>query len=758
MKTEIELKKLELGDDPLKNPDDDCLDRAVFAERIFKIIEGTPVAANMVIGIHGSWGTGKTTAMNFLRRYCEDAGHPVAAYNPWQFNNRQDAWQGFVSCIDKGMAKYQGKAIGSLKRKNALKKVSKKVREITAVTSIGKLAGSLILAPLEGLLEQTKQKVQDELYKVLKKKDKRLFVFIDDLDRAEPDILYDLLMLLNEIVNFKRCVYVIGLDVNVASQVITKKIGISDGKEFLDKIINWPFDLSAPTGFDWSELLEKELEKLDDNVKKEALLSIFPQLPRNPRKFKHFLRYINGLHKSFLSRFDDDELNWKILYLAQLLRIEFPNEFEKIMIREDVLDDLSSGLDNDRVFPCDSKEESNSPEWMQKVKKISQDLSDTKKERLKVLYKGLRDACGFVTPEQLKSHFLVIENPELFTWKEYRALKKKLLSSTDQKILDELKNFTGRSNKKKDIQSIREFLKMLIRDRENLLNENSGLSDEEEAIRGIKKDVEPVMKICSLVLDLDGIFTGRNPLFNKDVFLEWYENIIKWSHFKRRDKKKHVYSNIRELEKKLTIKLAPKLVPQASIILESLQLKYAPFFRPDIIEQMKAFKETHEKVLEILNKGLSDQLIVRFEKIDGIKDIWGEDKYLAEKRLLFYKSSLFHNKNFYKQLKEISQKASNNPEIQKNFLEYIRMLFYASTEHVGWVKQEEARKLLNEKEFMDIVWKAVVSRRIYRRTVGSLEKERVKIKKDILKDDKAFPVPKWWDDLISDVRDKISSG
>lgn len=90
MKTEIGLKKLELGDDPLKNPDDDCLDRAVFSERIFKIIEGTPVAANMVIGIHGAWGGGKTTTMNFLRWYCEDAGHPVAVYNPWQFNNRQE--------------------------------------------------------------------------------------------------------------------------------------------------------------------------------------------------------------------------------------------------------------------------------------------------------------------------------------------------------------------------------------------------------------------------------------------------------------------------------------------------------------------------------------------------------------------------------------------------------------------------------------------------------------------------------------------
>ena len=434
---------IELGiDAALEDPSDDCLDRAVFAKRIFKIIEGTPVSTNMTVGIHGSWGSGKTTTMNFLRWHCKEAGHPVALFNPWQFQNRQMAWNGFVSSIDKGIAEWQGKKIGTFKRQKSVKNISKTFRKVTAITKVGKIAGDLILAPLEGLLEQTRYKIQKELNKTLK--DKRLFVFIDDLDRAEPDILYDLLMLLNEIVNLNRCVYIIGLDVEIACQVIKNKIGFINGKEFLDKIVNWSFDLPEPTDFEWQALLDKEIEKLDKNIKKEALKAIFPQLPKNPRKFKHFLRYISGLHKSFLSRFDENELEWKVLYLAQLIKMEFPKVFQKIISRKDILDDISQGMILDRMKENNQslQESDKTPEWEQKLNDISNDVEEAKKAHLINLYKGLRESAGFnITHEDhLKKHLLVIEAPELFTWKEYKSFKKELILLTDEEILEKLRD------------------------------------------------------------------------------------------------------------------------------------------------------------------------------------------------------------------------------------------------------------------------------------------------------------------------------
>ena len=78
-------------DDPLIDPVDDCLDRDNFAKRIFVLIDNIPIDSHLRVGILGDWGSGKTTAMNFIKYYCQEKGHPVAMFHPWQFHSREDA-------------------------------------------------------------------------------------------------------------------------------------------------------------------------------------------------------------------------------------------------------------------------------------------------------------------------------------------------------------------------------------------------------------------------------------------------------------------------------------------------------------------------------------------------------------------------------------------------------------------------------------------------------------------------------------------
>jgi len=745
-----EERALEEGsiDAPLENPEFDCLDRAIFAQRIFKIIEGTPKVSNLTIGILGSWGFGKTTTMNFLKFYCRQAGHSVASYNPWQFHSREDAWKGFVSSIDKGIAIWQGKKLPSLKRQAIVKKVSEKFRDVTAITEVGKIAGTLILQPLEGLLKQTKQKVQKELDKALK--DKRLFVFIDDLDRAEPDILYDHLMLLNEVVDLKRCVYIIGLDIDTASRVIQHKIGftnLTDKRDFFNKIISWQFNLPQPTDFDWYELLDKEVEKLNKNLKKDALISIFPYLPKNPRRFKHFLRYLSALHQSFLDRFDDSELNWKVLYMAQLIRIEFPEIFIKLISTKEILEDISSGLLTDSIArDSRGKQKDEIPNWRKNIQEITKDYDENRKVRFTDLYRGLRESGGFILPEQLQNHLLVVEVPELFTWKEYTEFKNDLLLADNNKAVKKLSDFLKQEIKGKHIERVREFLKMLIRDRHALLSQAADSIDQEEEMKPLIDKAKGVMKICSIMLDIDDIFKGHNPVFNAEVFKEWYGNLLKWAHFRH---PKNIYSDIRQLEADLAIKLAHKVESQASLIFETFRFDTS-------FDSKKDFELTHNKVKEILEMALVEQIIDRFKRIDGIKELYGQKdrSFRLEKSLLFRKNPIFHNNPVYAQLRDIAQDAPNDPNIRNNFYEFVSMLFYAATDYLDWTEKDEVIKLLKEKEFMDIVWGAVVSRRLNLRSVGSLEGKRKKII-EIIEDADAFPVPKWWNEMLSEVKDRI---
>src|SRR5262245_52930161 len=61
----------DLGDDlPKQNPwQEDRLGFKPFAERLAKVITTLSAPNGYVIGLHGEWGSGKSTAINFVREF-----------------------------------------------------------------------------------------------------------------------------------------------------------------------------------------------------------------------------------------------------------------------------------------------------------------------------------------------------------------------------------------------------------------------------------------------------------------------------------------------------------------------------------------------------------------------------------------------------------------------------------------------------------------------------------------------------------------
>lgn len=287
---------------------------------------------------------------------------------------------------------------------------------------------------------------------------------------------------------------------------------------------------------------------------------------------------------------------------------------------------------------------------------------------------------------------------------------------------------------------------MLVRDRDSLLEKIADMDDQAQMQTFLER-VKKTTRICFLLLDIEEIFIGLNPIFNKEVFKEWYECLRKWAHFT----KPEMYIEIRNQEKDLVEKLANKITAQASSILEILhpwQDREASNY--EVASYREAFKNTRKEVIDILERALVKELVNRFSRPYGIRELWRQDRYLAEKKLLLTPHPTFHNKDIYKILRDISKEAPDNPAIRENFLEYVRRLFGASINPAGWEQKGEAIKLVKNKEFMGIVWKAAISRKINIGAIKSLEEYRKKLK-GILKDDDILPVPKWWEDLISDI-------
>jgi hypothetical protein len=413
----------------------------------------------------------------------------------------------------------------------------------------------------------------------------------------------------------------------------------------------------------------------------------------------------------------------------------------------ETINDIATGVLMDKLkdrtrrdFGSDKKEDE--AEWEKKIRAKITKFENIDIKRFLQLYEALRNCGGFTTPERVKNHLLVIEIPELMTWSEYGEIKSRLLVLNDSEVKNELKKFISEGKKSKDIERVREFIKMLLREREQIWSNLIDLHSQDEMKASIG-EVNKIMRLCDLLLDIDEIFAGNDTVFDKTTFEEWFGFLSKWFHFKE---PQGLYGPIRSAEHDLLLKMINQNLFRVSEISEWLSGKLRD---SDFMDSQRAFTDTRNKILEALNKNLTEDLLKRFERQDGIKELWPSNSFVSEKRILLKDDASFHTTEIHDRLKEISQKAKGNIEIQKNFVEALRMFCYGATDGIGWVTQEEVRKLINKKDFFESVWNGATCRPLNRRLVGSLE-EYIKRLSSVVSDEKTFERPQWWLALTAD--------
>lgn len=93
--------------------------------------------------------------------------------------------------------------------------------------------------------------------------------------------------------------------------------------------------------------------------------------------------------------------------------------------------------------------------------------------------------------------------------------------------------------------------------------------------------------------------------------------------------------------------------------------------------------------------------------------------------------------------------AKDNPIIQENFIEYIRLLTYGLEGNINVVSMEEAKKLASNIEIIDFMWKAAVSRPLQVRMLGSFREYYEKLAKAAESEEHLYK-PEWWNKLESE--------
>ena len=304
-----------------------------------------------VIAIHGTWGTGKTSILAQMYRKFggeqffkeiekEDKDqinsnefHPIW-FEAWQYQHEENILAALLKEIRDQLAfKYkfldkldEGLVIGLTSLLQSIdltfekfgfkfgfngfaKNVRDNVKEYENERFAGPLNSVMMKKMLKNAIDQLLQ-IDRILGKKEQKDDRRAIIFIDDLDRCEPETAFRILESIKVYLDLDNCVFVLGMDVHAVDHMLAKHYekqfkGDKDfnhlkniSRLYLEKICQDIFHLPVPSiqarvDYFKSLLLQYKNEEEEKLINKLVTLAekykILPPFPRSIKIFANVM-------------------------------------------------------------------------------------------------------------------------------------------------------------------------------------------------------------------------------------------------------------------------------------------------------------------------------------------------------------------------------------------------------------------------------------------------------------------------------------
>lgn len=272
-------------DAPKINPwKEDKLGFNQFAKRLSSVIASMRAPNGYVIGLHGAWGSGKSTALNFIQAHLKkhndenpDAKVLVINFSPWMVSGHQD----LVSAFFKILAETLEPEI--IARRRSRQKWVKWFHRtssplMAAAGSVGaamdpsamgaKAAVRFTSASFDRILdhwlaEPSLQDSHTKLIAKLKEKRQRILIIIDDIDRLLRDEIRATMQLVKSVGRLPNVIYLLAYDRHVVWEALKEYPDLQNSlPSFAEKIVQQEVDLPLPSSHDILRLLDHELSFL----------------------------------------------------------------------------------------------------------------------------------------------------------------------------------------------------------------------------------------------------------------------------------------------------------------------------------------------------------------------------------------------------------------------------------------------------------------------------------------------------------------
>ena len=298
-----------------------------------------------VIGISGEWGRGKTSLFNVLKNddKIKTKFYPII-FEAWKYQKTGNLPGALVKFIAK-----------SLEISNESEYIENLIKSLSNLFEVSIRFGIFSIKPSFKQKFQSIEEIEKEFQGVIEEwkaknstnREKKLLVFIDDLDRCLPEFSLEFLESIKHFFSIPEVVFVVAMDPELLEIVLQKLYGKDspiNALDYLEKFVDLFLQLpkyEPKRVSDFLDYLFSEKYKVSENINTFEIVDFFKQnnqlnhslLLTNPRKLdrvvKNFIivtTMVSRENKSVI------HFSYTITFLMLMLREYFSELFEQIKI------------------------------------------------------------------------------------------------------------------------------------------------------------------------------------------------------------------------------------------------------------------------------------------------------------------------------------------------------------------------------------------------------------------------------------------
>ena len=265
-----------LFDEPITDKYEDKYQRAEYTQNLADTLLNSTDPNGLIIGIHGPWGSGKTSLKNMLINALKASENTnkchIIEFEPWMYSGSGQV----VSLLFKQIAQTLFKKTNSVSR-TALQLAAFSNRWSSLLSALSNLVSSsssytinLIATFFNNIGDylnpynpdmQVLAEQRGKLKKKLNATKTKIIVFIDDLDRLTDAEIAEMLRAVKAVGDLPYVTYVLLYDRDVVTKSLDKTYH-NKGDEYLEKIIQVPIGIPEPPRDVIEKMLTSEIENI----------------------------------------------------------------------------------------------------------------------------------------------------------------------------------------------------------------------------------------------------------------------------------------------------------------------------------------------------------------------------------------------------------------------------------------------------------------------------------------------------------------